>query len=44
MRALACGVLAALFVSLLAPAVAGAHATIVRTTPGGPRGAAHAAA
>jgi len=33
MRALACGVLAALVVSLLAPAVAGAHATIVRTTP-----------
>jgi copper transport protein len=33
MRALACGVLAAMVLSLLAPAVAGAHATIVRTTP-----------
>jgi copper transport protein len=33
MRAFACGILAALVVSLLAPAVAGAHATIVRTTP-----------
>ena len=33
MRALACGVLAALLLSLLAPAVAGAHATIVKTTP-----------